>query len=552
MFLLVLQMVAPQIIMLWMQPKLSMFGMQQGADAIEVDSAVVQGAGFSVVMGNAMRPGGPRTLHNVSWDGKTAVSTKIELPQSPLGIVREGDVLWAVAKGCVSRIENGAIVNSYPTTSLGDESRPFIEAGQLTVLRRLQPAGWEKLVFDGQQWQRGGAVNLPADMLQNATTAVVTHGTRSDSCQVVTDGTNLWTLYYCQGELACRPGVLTAKAVLPTDPVSALDMENAADSPWARCQINLPGLWNGLVHRGELVLLAGLSRGGVPSQLFAHTLPVSDLGSQKMQHVSGGFEQAKLLADEQGDMYLLTTSWPFKESEIHRFNGTDFQDRVMVNGTGMPGSPSSMLDFMFSPAYVALSLFPWGLVLVMLTVFGRLMRRYRTFHYAFGHTTIRLAGLWRRALARLVDTFLYAFPMFGVFVWAWWYPEEVANYFKDGWSSPMQMIQVFLVWGLALMVYILFWLVAFSVMEGVWGWSPGKYLCGVRVVRTTLEPLGILRALVRQLLLVIDGLFNYTVGAVMVAVMPKQQRLGDLAADAIVVERSEALAALQAQLYSRR
>jgi hypothetical protein len=45
--------------------------------------------------------------------------------------------------------------------------------------------------------------------------------------------------------------------------------------------------------------------------------------------------------------------------------------------------------------------------------------------------------------------------------------------------------------------------------------------------------------LLRRVLLIVDSFFNCVVGFVLIALTPKQQRLGDLASNTIVILRSD-------------
>jgi uncharacterized RDD family membrane protein YckC len=77
--------------------------------------------------------------------------------------------------------------------------------------------------------------------------------------------------------------------------------------------------------------------------------------------------------------------------------------------------------------------------------------------------------------------------------------------------------------------------VAFAVSEGFWGVTPGKWLVSIRVVGTDLRPCGFGRALLRNVLKLVDGFFNFLVGVLLIAFTPEWQRLGDLAARTIVI-----------------
>jgi uncharacterized RDD family membrane protein YckC len=98
--------------------------------------------------------------------------------------------------------------------------------------------------------------------------------------------------------------------------------------------------------------------------------------------------------------------------------------------------------------------------------------------------------------------------------------------------------------GLGMVLYGLFWLVGFSFMEGRWGVTPGKWLVGIRVVRTTLRPCGFLRAALRELMLLFDGILclGWMPGVFCITLTTCRQRMGDMLADTIVIRKPAAAA----------
>lgn len=76
----------------------------------------------------------------------------------------------------------------------------------------------------------------------------------------------------------------------------------------------------------------------------------------------------------------------------------------------------------------------------------------------------------------------------------------------------------------------------FVVFEVLWdGRTPGKRVMKLRVVRIDGQPLGWTGSLVRNVLRLVDSLFFYAVGAVVMILSSDDQRLGDLAAGTIVI-----------------
>jgi uncharacterized RDD family membrane protein YckC len=139
--------------------------------------------------------------------------------------------------------------------------------------------------------------------------------------------------------------------------------------------------------------------------------------------------------------------------------------------------------------------------------------------------------LWRRALAQLVDLVpicaaaaLPAIPTWRLF-------SDPESLVESGPLFPLHFFGLFIGAALAAMLV----LVAYSYFEGRSGKTPGKWLLHTRVLGTDLRPCGFGRALLRNLLTLVDGFFNFLVGALLVALTENWQRLGDLAARTIVV-----------------
>lgn len=69
------------------------------------------------------------------------------------------------------------------------------------------------------------------------------------------------------------------------------------------------------------------------------------------------------------------------------------------------------------------------------------------------------------------------------------------------------------------------------------GQTPGKMMVSIKVVKVTGEPIGIVESFIRNILRIIDQLpFLYLLGLILVAVTDKNQRLGDMVANTIVVK----------------
>jgi uncharacterized RDD family membrane protein YckC len=69
------------------------------------------------------------------------------------------------------------------------------------------------------------------------------------------------------------------------------------------------------------------------------------------------------------------------------------------------------------------------------------------------------------------------------------------------------------------------------------GATIGKMVLGLRVVKLDGSRISWKESIIRTLLRIIDGLFGYLLGAILVWKSPTKQRLGDRVAKTVVVRR---------------
>lgn len=78
----------------------------------------------------------------------------------------------------------------------------------------------------------------------------------------------------------------------------------------------------------------------------------------------------------------------------------------------------------------------------------------------------------------------------------------------------------------------------FILLEGSRGQTVGKMLLGIKVIREdTGGTPGLKAATIRTLLRLVDGLFGYLVGFIVVMASSERRRLGDMAAHTLVVRK---------------
>lgn len=148
------------------------------------------------------------------------------------------------------------------------------------------------------------------------------------------------------------------------------------------------------------------------------------------------------------------------------------------------------------------------------------------------------ANLGSRFLARLLDeVIVYAALIITVIILSYTVFENSSlnlSNIVDSWNILYVIAIVYIV------TFILkyFYFVIFEMTMR--GQSPGKKAAGLRVVSTTGEPIIFSASLVRNLLRIVDDLpANYLVGAVFIMFNKKSQRLGDIAANTMVIKTKE-------------
>jgi uncharacterized RDD family membrane protein YckC len=133
----------------------------------------------------------------------------------------------------------------------------------------------------------------------------------------------------------------------------------------------------------------------------------------------------------------------------------------------------------------------------------------------------RYAGVGVRAVAWIIDTVVF-------FLIAWAVAAATGGTTAGGFEiSGAPAFAAFAIW--------FGYLIA---AEAVAGTTLGKRIVGLRVVKADGSQMDWSASVIRNVLRIIDGLFVYLVGAILVWRSPTRQRLGDRVADTYVVRRS--------------
>jgi len=179
-----------------------------------------------------------------------------------------------------------------------------------------------------------------------------------------------------------------------------------------------------------------------------------------------------------------------------------------------------------------------ALSVALAVVLSGIMKVYRTESFSGPGGSAPWASLTRRALALLLDAALVVGPLVAGMVGLLWTLPGI----EDQPDSRGIIYLTPLLFGGALWAVAAFFILCYTL--GRWGRTPGKWAMGIRVLGMELAPCGFARALLRSLLLLVDGFvfvdgfLNFAFGALVIACTANRQRIGDMAARTIVVRET--------------
>ncbi len=460
------------------------------------------------------------------------------IPLGPVRLVAGRTALWAVTPSSVFRVEDGVATESSARRVLTTLETAFEYRGQLAVIDQtstVSPLGqvsssssFQLLVWTGTDWKVEGQLLLPRavddeDALGfRGPTQVRAIEVNEEVHLFCSDGIELWH----------SPRMV----VIAEGAASALAAENS--------ETQVPG-WTDTGRQPDAEL--GVDAQGLLLQESTQGFrgPSMNIDSKLFRPIDGVWTEASTWKH---DGFVLQHRL-VSDGERALIIGQTLGDKLLVVAVTEAGTPESRLSVKPGGAllermtYTASNAGSWA-VLPVLVLFAmaasRLMAAYRSSRYEFGVSTVELASVTRRTLAKLVDYLLVSSPIL-ILQWMWfgsaaemqeWLMEQIM-------SGRIEFLTTALYAVLGVVIYGLVWLIIISVMEGIWGISPGKWLCGIRVVRTTLRPCGFFRAAARELLLFADAIMcmAWMPGACCVAFTVCWQRLGDLVSDTIVIRK---------------
>jgi|GEM_PF-1592210 len=179
---------------------------------------------------------------------------------------------------------------------------------------------------------------------------------------------------------------------------------------------------------------------------------------------------------------------------------------------------------------VLVNILMYAVPILIIFIISTVVNKVKLTYWQLKRGRVRFASIFRRFLAYFIDSIVTLVPLIFVIV-------AVVLYFKDKLDNlaPEKFIVLFGIVILSVLTMIIIKYLYFSLMEGLWGRTVGKWVCGIMVLRDNFTRCTLGPAFLRNLLRIVDGMFYYFVGVVSIGATLKWQRLGDLAAETVVV-----------------
>ncbi|HEU5179827.1 MAG TPA: RDD family protein, partial [Candidatus Polarisedimenticolia bacterium] len=406
--------------------------------------------------------------------------------------------LWVISSEDVRYFKDNRPTAINVGTRLGQISHPFMLDGRPAVLEE-RPGGMSLAVLRERQWERGPLIHFGPE---NDVLSLVS------SIQVFSCGAEI-QLFMPFGE------VLHHRKGLPA--------ENGSDWTSWDPVAPAPGGWSALCLGSEPVVF-------LPSQ------DTFDDALEEYRRVDGSWKRIRTipLYTSQASLGIVPTGDDSHHFVLSAFAGGSLAVTELRNGeiVGWPRYYRSEAEDRFSRVLKMLAFACLGYLaapIALALLLSGMMSRWRIPEIALGSRIVVLAPLWKRAFSEVVDTFILGAPLLA---------GNIALFWRLLQASPM-LSRPTMGMGMKLVLFGVVWIVAgllaFSFMEGRWGVTPGKWILGIRVIGSDSRPCGFLRGLVRNLLRVVDGFFNFMVGLLVTALSENWQRVGDMAARTVVV-----------------
>jgi len=413
-------------------------------------------------------------------------------------LLADKDKLWIISSSSISHY-NGEELKSIPNTKQLDYIHsPFLYQDKPAVIE-ITSGNLNLLVFNGNDWIQ------ERTLISN----IYDSPYPGRKMKIISQDNAIYSFLKFGGTLYYRKG-------LPSDKEKDLTLWKPLCSVGINCYPILidkkPTVFRSSGNEGLAIELKGIRlSNGTWEEFFLHKIYF--------------IEELSIHPIDTNKFILLTQTFPgsFKVTEVK--NGEILKGILYGKG---PFSPTEMIKKMYR-LYILIMFIP----LILALILSSLMQKHRITKYEENGVIIHFASLTKRGFAQAIDFAIAWAPWIISFTTIMLNPFSFEKMFlMSEHESILRLAWIFT----ACLFWALLWLFIFSFTEGKYGKTPGKWLFRIKVLGMDLEPCGFGRALIRNVLEIIDSFFNFMVGIMLIALTYNWQRIGDMFAKTIVVE----------------
>jgi len=427
-------------------------------------------------------------------DKETVASLDIPNPW----LLNGNNRLWVISPSSVSYYKDGEIHSVSKHGNLGDIGKPFFYQNAPCVIEQ-RPSGLRAMIFTEGEWR-------VLDKLKDLSNDYPIHNVCNLQIVTVKDAVYLFlkfgnTLYYAEG----------------------FPPSSGPPKDYWQTVTQVGRTWTAMNMGNEIVVFCKQTRDQREALV----------GLRKEGNHWNTFYRNKILLTSQFGAYptgekdraiILTQFFP-SSFRVIETAGSETVSNIQYGSQGF--FPNGMMSMMFIP-HIGMMLCP----LILAFILSSMMNKYRKREYTVDNNHAQYASIAKRALAQILDLLVLGGPIIAgwlMMMQTFMDPEHMMQ------KGPAHMFE-----GMGVMLLGVLWifvgLLIYSFFEGRWGWTPGKWVMGLRVRGTDLKPCGFGRAFIRNLLKALDGFFNFMVGILLIALTENWQRVGDMAARTIVID----------------
>ena len=271
------------------------------------------------------------------------------------------------------------------------------------------------------------------------------------------------------------------------------------------------GGYKAIVFKGEIFLIHFMNFGNQPEITFR-------------VYNKNSWSEPKTL--DIGGTAIITMPAVFKDRLIIFQQGFFSEKYYILNTEHVEGPFTIRKPFLSIDLWKVLVITLLFQVIFFIFIFflSLLIRKFKMKTWRVNTREYEFASLFRRSLAEAIDFLILAIPAAAPFFFV------LEDDFIFG--NPLKFVGLILY---SVMVMVLGSFLYHSLLEGLWGKTIGKKICGIVVLKDDFTKCTVGRGFLRNVMRIVDGFFYYLVAAVAIAGTLKWQRLGDIVAGTVVV-----------------